>query len=482
MFKEAVMSTALSDGYAESALGFVANTQYGFGYETDLSLTSTLRALLKDRIKEGEQVCGWWGKVDNYMSTGGDDAVWRNINRLINTGKNVINIVSVDSNPDKVFAVVDKKVADLGTYKKIEKVTAFFRKNFRVSCFVNESQWNTMLFVEGLDIRKFHFIQCCITLYLPWYFKPEEMLKDDELRLVKSLTGNSIDEYVAAIQTIADGFGDLRSYAIDRMLKGFERRIYKRKGDDLRQSIASLDRDIERYKDAIAELIQRRRNKTVELFGWDHMQQTADERDAELRNYFINNQHVDLAEVGNRLTFTTRGHLSFWEDDALESILAYDRSSLYTQGSAEFSAEDRKRLAIAIFRDRKIKIRICSAYYIDMDDSSMDGIRGYDYPSSYATYMPNPHIDRYKCIGEYARVFSECLEENNYTMAVDQAIVSGMSLNLYDGAVFTDLFERMFGRMSKRKYLELPDGSIVDTRGAIDFLNNETEGENEQAD
>ena len=482
MFKEAVTATALSDGYAESALGFVNNATYGFGYESDVSMLSTLRALLKDRIGSGERVGIWWGTIDNYATINSDDnSSWRSVARLINSGANLINVMNVESRHDRVFAVSEKKLPEIG-YEKIEKVTAFFRKSFRIDCFVNYADRNTVVLVENMDLRKFHFIQCCITLFLPWYFKPEEKLKDEEIRLVKSLTGDSVEEYLDSIRVIAEGFGDMRTFAIDKMLSGFERRIYERRTDAIKSAILSADRSIERLKTEMEELIKKRRDKAIELFGWEHARDESESRDLELRSYFINNKHVDIADTDGRIVFTTKGYLSMWEDEPVDSIINYDRSGLYTTGLVnKFSKEDRKLLATAIFKDRSIKLRICSAYYIDIEGASMGGINSFNYPASYADYMPNPHIDKFRCIGQYEQIFNECVQNGNYIMAVDQAIMSSASINMIEGMVFNELFDRMFGRSCTKKYLELPDGRCVDTDGAIKYLR-EVEGTNGTTD
>ncbi len=487
MFKEVVSSTALSGGYIDAAMQFIVNARWCPGIQEDVSLESTLRALLKDRVENGERVMIWWGQLNRYSVSGStSERIWSSVYGMINSTKNMLNIINVDQSQSKAFEVVDEYMPNRMTaWHKVEKITAFFKKSFKVSCYINEDVHNTILFVEEMDMRKFHFIQCCVTLFFPWYFKPEEKLKDEEMRLIRSLTGDSKAEYLSAIEAIAPDVDDMRAFAIENMLRGFEQHIYERKSQSLKESVRSLDSDIERYREAIAELIQRRTKKQVELFGWEHMKETASERDEELKQYFINNKHVDIVSAENRIEFTTKGYLSQWEEKGLDDgLITYDRSALYISGDQrKFSSEDRKRLIIAIFKDRKIKLRICSAYYIDIDSAMMDGIRGFDYPGYYETYMPNPHIDRYKCIGQYASIFAECMEMGNYTLAVDQAIMSAQSLNLYDGAVYSDLFDRMFGRMSEKNYLELPDGSIVNTKEAIDWLKKEEgNGETDQSE
>ena len=69
-------------------------------------------------------------------------------------------------------------------------------------------------------------------------------------------------------------------------------------------------------------------------------------------------------------------------------------------------------------------------------------MRGYDYNESCDTYIPNPHIDRYSCLGNYERTMNERLMENDAIGAIEQCISSCKSLNFSDSTVMEVLMDR----------------------------------------
>ena len=125
----------------------------------------------------------------------------------------------------------------------------------------------------------------------------------------------------------------------------------------------------------------------------------------------------------------------------------------------------------AIFIDQVLKLRFCCAYTIRLGER-VTGMRGYDYNESCDTYIPNPHIDRYSCLGNYERTMNERLMENDAIGAIEQCISSCKSLNFSDSTVMEVFMDRMCGRdgYKHNKCIELPDGSVVDMNGAIEWM------------
>ena len=130
-----------------------------------------------------------------------------------------------------------------------------------------------------------------------------------------------------------------------------------------------------------------------------------------------------------------------------------------------------KKLMYAIFIDQVLKLRFCCAYTIRLGER-VTGMRGYDYNESCDTYIPNPHIDRYSCLGNYERTMNERLMENDAIGAIEQCISSCKSLNFSDSTVMEVFMDRMCGRdgYKHNKCIELPDGSVVDMKGAIEWM------------
>ena len=110
----------------------------------------------------------------------------------------------------------------------------------------------------------------------------------------------------------------------------------------------------------------------------------------------------------------------------------------------------------AIFIDQVLKLRFCCAYRIRLGER-VEGLRNYNYNESYETYIPNPHIDRYSCLGNYERTMNERLADNDAIGAIEQCISSCKSLNFADSTVMEVFMERMCGRNGYRhnKCIEL---------------------------
>ena len=96
-------------------------------------------------------------------------------------------------------------------------------------------------------------------------------------------------------------------------------------------------------------------------------------------------------------------------------------------------------------------------------------------------YMPNTHIDRFHCMGNYLRTINELLRQRNYIGALEQCIASCKSLNFGDSAVMGEFMKTMWSNGSVSRCIELPDGRVVKPNEAIRWLE-EQEAQNGQAE
>ena len=468
MFKEIINSTPFVGVYCEGALGYAKGGAYGL----DRSLTSTLRALLYNRIPHDKAL-----RVAINTVLGSRSNVGRIFSDYIAPLSNTLDIISVNS---EAFDRLDDDVlwGERG-YKKVEKVTIFFRKSFKTLCYIREEEQKSVVMVDNLDVRKLHFIQCAIPVFLPWFFTPENKLNDDEIKLIQSLAGNDSKAYTDALETIYNSLNlDLREGAIRSMLNGFEKRIFEASIQNLKNSIEMLERDIQARFDAIRDRMQDKTTKEIMLRGY---LATRDQQATnEISDYFVANRSVDIEAVdGDRITFIPYGYMSFWDDNEFESLVTYEYSDLYEYGDRSFSRNDKALIMRAIFEEKVLKIKVCAAYSINLGaggDRRVSGHSGYGYPGKFSDYMKNPHIDHYNCLGNYQYSINESLANGNVIMAVEQTIMSSRSLNLSDGAVMRQFYQSVF-RSNSPAFFELPDGRSVNTTEALKWLK-EREGNN----
>lgn len=125
----------------------------------------------------------------------------------------------------------------------------------------------------------------------------------------------------------------------------------------------------------------------------------------------------------------------------------------------------------AIFVDRKIRLRFCAAYEFDLQ-GQVTGLNNHEFEQSvFGTYMPNPHIQQYHCLGNYAQQINLFLQQQNYIGAIEQCIASCISLNWNDWTVIEKFLSVLLqDAWGVQRCIELPDGSVVSATDAIEWL------------
>jgi hypothetical protein len=121
----------------------------------------------------------------------------------------------------------------------------------------------------------------------------------------------------------------------------------------------------------------------------------------------------------------------------------------------------------AIFGDGRYKLRICAAFVADM----IGGLRGkkyHNFTSESDTYLPNPHIQNHGCIGTYAARFQEHMQNRDYVMSIDQAIVSARNLNFHDSVVIAPFATQL--SHTSATCIEKQDGTLLTPLEAIQEL------------
>lgn len=118
-----------------------------------------------------------------------------------------------------------------------------------------------------------------------------------------------------------------------------------------------------------------------------------------------------------------------------------------------------------------LRIKFCAAYRFDLDGNvHAQGHHNFD-DYKFAEYMPNPHIDRYRCMGGYERTINCLLGNRDYIGALEQCIASCKSLNWGDSTVMAAFMGTMWeDNGCARRCIELPDGRVVNPIEAIRWV------------
>lgn len=482
MFKASITQTPFTTDTANASFPNITGDSFGY----DVTFLATLRALLAPRINDGEAVHLTFGSSNHSANTFRSNSERRVVSaicqnyRLSSAGQLVIhsfkgghNYREADENKKDIeanFKAVEKEfVSTYEGYHRSEGLKAFYRKSFNLDCYINPELKSSIVFVESLDNKKMHYLQVSILAMLPWYLDPKTGLTDEEMKLVYSLRETSPDKYNQCLAAMAEKY-DFRSARIRQMLGDFETRYEKMECDRVQAEIASCDEHIRDLNNSIGEYLHRRNDGCIKLMGLKA--KIAQGGDSEIMEYFLCNQRLILERVTNTdMFFAVKDYVEYFDSDMAESIISNRSSFAYDYGlpsRSDAGAEKAEKLMTEIFvsDSPRLRIRFCAAYRFNLN-GSVEAIAHHDFGYEFDGYMPNPHINRYQCMGGYQRTINNLLQKRDYVSAIEQCVASCKSLNWGDSTVMETFMSQFW---DGAKCIELPDGSIVKAEQAIQWL------------
>lgn len=476
MFKTTISHTPLTTPAADDYFTHI----WGDSYNGDRTFVATLRALVAPRMKEGEDLYVTFGAS---FGNPGDRRI-RDVVYIENTSYGSIRIHSFSTATpeaaESCFKWVQERFDDeFPGYCRLEKVTTFFTQNkFGVICYVNPDLHNVVIFTDNLDTRKLHYLQCVMFAFLPWYFNPAEGLSEIETELIKSLREKTSQKYEDCIAQIAEQY-DFRTMKIRKLLEGFETKFEIIERENVKRNIESIIRNINDLSDQIGSYLRDKYEQEVRLLGLD-AKIAQDSTESEIMDYFICNNRLALESVTNEtMVFVVRDYFTYFDEEMAKRVIDNDDSYIYRpRGRAcnnYIPAEDMKMLMKALFIDQTLKMKVCAAYEFRLN-GNVRARGGYRYNSDYREYTPNPHIDRFNCLGSYEIQINKFLQSRDYIGAIEQCVASCKSLNFADSAVMEEFMARLYeldGGSVNVRCIELPDGRTVKPKTAIEYLKGE---------
>lgn len=476
MFKTSIASTPMTTDAANSFFKNIGGQTFG----SDNSFLATLRALVAPRMKEEDSIFLRFGRSDYSSSQISNVPIDHVVSAIcssyeLSEARNQIAVHSFTADHESNLAnmsAIEKLPACYSGYYQLDKVKAFYRKSFSVDCYINPEFKNVIIFVDNLDNKKLHYLQVSILAFLPWYFNPEEGVSDIEMQLIYSLRESSPEKYQNCLAKIAEQY-DFRTARIRQLLSGFETRYEKIEVENVRNSIRSTDTTINQYNDEIGVLLGRRNELCIKLMGLERKIAEGGE-DSEIMEYFLCNNRLVLEDVTNTdMYFCVKDYLTYFDREMAEQYINNDRSFVYSNHRGE-SVEKMKKLMYEIFvsEEPRLRIKMCAAYRFNLN-GNVGTQGGHRFSYEFSDCMPNPHIDRYNCIGNYERTINQLLMNRDYIGALEQCVASCKSLNWGDSIVMETFMKTMWGTSGdgyNNKCIELPDGSVVKPNDAIKWL------------
>lgn len=487
MFRDIVNETALT---TQTANEYFAGRIWGDKVRNDDTFVATLRALLYSRIPADEYLSF------RYQRTSKDKTYYSNVDSrdaLLNT----TGYYDLDEVPESCIIYhrcdhtdplaneaaidyIDQTFLKFSSgWERVSRVTDFFIKKTKVLCFINPEKKSVFLFTGSVNMRMYHYIQCGIFAMLPWYFARENGATEDELSVIKSLRESEPASYLDALKNIASKL-DFRGMKIRNALHGFESATFQQALDNTASQIDSIRNQISRLYASAREKLAEKEELEIKSLGL--MAKIKDSsQNSEYMEYFLANKNLTLVESdGTTVGLIARGYITFFDEEAAKVMIDNETGVMYRDGTS-YSTRDMKKLLYAVFIEHRIRMRVCSYYRL-----SRDGVRvqsNYSYGAEFDDCTPNPHIDRYVCLGNYEEAINILLHEADYIGATEQCMASCQSLNFSDLYVMREFAERLHELNPSKnvRCFELPDGSVVNPKQAIEWLYNEEKKQEQEA-
>lgn len=492
MFRDIISETPFTSSQANAYFNSVVQGDYWRG--SDATFLSTLRALLAKRRKQGDPIIRLSYSDSNYSSGtlahNSDMDIARALSRWANLDKGEFRIHDIRGGENEVcqqFSILRGKFTTCKSeFTRVEKVSLFYRKSFAVECFINQRDYTVMLFVENLTAKRLHYLQCGIFAMMPWYFDPTEGVTKSEMALIEALKDGDAAAYINILKEIADDFNFREAY-IKSSLSEIEKRSWSQRLERVQHKIQQVERDISGHNDVIRNLLTNRNELLIDQIGIK-TKLKEENAESELIDYFLCNKKIELAAVtGDNITFVVKDYVSYFDEDMVESVLDNEYSYVYdpdcdSDVSEIAVPEDMKKLMTAIFIDQSLRIKFCAAYTITLGEG-VRALRDFDYGIAYNDCMPNPHTDRYECLGTYLGEINSCLTRNDTIGAIEQCVASCKSLNFGDSTVMEVFMSRLYNpddEYDHDKCIELPDGRTVNIVQAIAWMKEQDEKDEEK--
>lgn len=485
MFRRLVEVTPLYNDDANIAITNIT----GDIYRNDSVFLSTMRALLTDERIGDDSVRLRIRNHSFYDPVKTSDELIGKLNieedQIEDHTIYIINIaVRKGEEYDKLFGllesdVIPQKVSEGWAHDDV--IREFYKDSPRVYCLTNSERKSTLLMAPSLGPGQYHYIAAAIPRYFPWYFpQPKPELQPLEMQLLEGLTPACKDEigtqYMSALKEIAERY-DFRSAKINKLLKGFAAQQKKMTMSNVRDTINQYARKIDDLLRQYQEVLKSKQREEIFLTGLKQ-EIAKDEDSVELVDYFQCHRNLTLLKADHgHMEFEARGYLSYFDEEAARTYINNTNSDWYypngEDGDDYIPTKDMQMLLNAIFVDQTLRLRVCAAYsFTDTSVYAMDSGDHGTYTYECDEYLPNPHHWYHSCIAEHGDKMHQSLSHGDYIGAIEQAIASTITFNVHDETVMGEFMADLYGINSGRDMpcIETPDGSVLTTKEAIDWL------------
>lgn len=477
-----------------SDMDFASKIHANDSFMGDVLFLACARAVFDQHLKDGEEINI---TIQNLRRGNGIPDPSTDVRKMVSQfipDRNEIRVIGLSDTNERIsplFNAVGKIPEVYPGWTIIEKLSEFIRQRAKCEAVVlmNSEARSTAIFVERMDIAKFHLLSAMAASFAPWY---RERITDSDLEfigkeLIPSITAEETpDKILEILANVQKERYDLRSIRIDRAIGDFESRSVKTALERTRSEVSNIETTITAKLAEIGNMRREWERNKILIRGYE--QAIRDGKEGDLAKYFKCNPNIELLGVdGQAIDFIVKGHLDNPSEDTetyideAEYNYISDQINYDLDDDDDYGCDDVIDLLRAVLIDQTIKLRVCARIKINFP-GGLDKQASCSYPfldgerkREYGTYMPNIHIDRYTCFGGNEEEIAELANEGDYIGAIEQAASAVRSFDITDSCVGETFINTIItgqsgGYARNNKCFELPNGDVVDTNGAINYL------------
>ena len=371
MFTKAILSTTLTSEAADRLFSNITAS-----YAPDKSFLSTLRALLRKRLPQGESVqvnCRNIRITENEVIAASVSQcmgwfVPQGVQLQTTTGYNIF--IQYAANPEvgnKMLDIVRSNAGEnkrhLRDYKRRDDLRVFFMRKVNALFYTSADERSTIIFTDKLELKHFHALQMMIPKYLPKLFAGGlrgvgdqlvngnlNPLTEPESTLLKSLGNKYAVDYETLIEEFAKEI-DLRSEIIRTKLAGFETAFERIRVTELKDEIAAQQSNYDYHLSVLRDLSNEIQERQYTLSGLvcsiEHQA-----GDSELMEYFMCNKNLSIINVsGTSIQFVVHGYADIYDQEAFDKYVCNHGGYLYSNINTAISKVQMEKLLRAIFSE-----------------------------------------------------------------------------------------------------------------------------------
>lgn len=469
MFSRVINDTDFTKPYADEVFPNIR----GSAYEGDVSFLATLRAVLGRRMKEDDSL------EFNVITVTAEESISAVVATLLPL-RNQFAIVDLSTMPEEKreeslayicgdFCKENSGFTLLTTLKKFYED----HSSLKAAPVINPTTRQSFIFVDSLDLSKYHFLQIGITNLLPWFFEARLRMNDAYYKLLHAMGDRDPEKYLEPLSDIADMYEEtFREPKLRDALGGFEHQYERKRLETISSQIGTYTAQLVSLQNQYNQTLKVRGDLQANYEALECKLSKVSDGDGEVFDFFLHSRNLHLEEVkDDRITFAVTTYASNYDPDAIDRVISNPDSYFWGNSVSSgtiLTEQQRIDLVRALFIDETLRLRLCSCYDVQ-NHGGVYARDGYKYSSKFNGYMPNPHIQYHGCLGSYPPRINECLERWDYVGAIATCIASAGSINFMDSVVSRELFRDLFSKNCKA-CIELPEGTVVTPKKAVEWL------------